>query len=70
MSAILCLIIGSILFISGFKQRLGASLLLLFIIPTTFMFHVFPFQIREVLMNAGLVGGLILGIKNVKSKSL
>ena len=69
-SAILCLIIGSILFISGFKQRLGASLLLLFIIPTTFIFHIFPFQIRAVLMNAGLIGGLMLGINNVKSTSL
>ena len=69
-SAILCLIIGSILFISGFKQRLGASLLLLFIIPTTFIFHIFPFQIRAVLMNAGLIGGLMIGINNVKSTSL
>ena len=43
-SAILCLIIGSILFISGFKQKLGAYLLLLFIVPTTFIFHFSPFN--------------------------
>tara|TARA_Y100001968_G_C18737076_1_gene427156 strand:- start:31 stop:426 length:396 start_codon:yes stop_codon:yes gene_type:complete len=69
-SAICCLILGSILFISGFKQRLGASLLILFIVPTTFIFHFYPFQIRAVLMNTGLVGGLILGINNVKGNSL
>ena len=68
--AIIFLILGSILFISGFKQRLGAYLLLTFIIPTTFIFHFTPFQIKAVLMNAGLIGGLILGLNNVKSNSL
>tara|TARA_Y100001968_G_scaffold267067_1_gene256841 strand:- start:779 stop:1177 length:399 start_codon:yes stop_codon:yes gene_type:complete len=70
MLAIICLIFGSTLFISGFKQRLGAYLLLIFIVPTTFIFHFSPFQIKAVLMNAGLVGGLILGINNVKGLSL
>tara|TARA_B100000579_G_C22677988_1_gene778869 strand:- start:383 stop:769 length:387 start_codon:yes stop_codon:yes gene_type:complete len=69
-SAIVCLIFGSILFISGFKQKFGAFLLLLFIIPTTFIFHLFPFQARDFLMNTGLVGGLILGLNKAKSKSL
>ena len=68
--AIICLIFGSMLFISGFKQRLGAYLLLIFIVPTTFIFHFSPFQIKAVLMNAGLIGGLILGLKNVKGKTL
>ena len=67
--AIICLIFGSTLFISGFKQRLGAYLLLIFIVPTTFIFNFSPFQIKSVLMNAGLVGGLILCI-NVKGLSL
>ena len=70
LSAILCLIVGSTLFISGFKQRLGASLLLIFIIPTTFIFHIFPFQERAVLINAGLIGGLILGLNQVKGSTL
>tara|TARA_B100000579_G_scaffold409547_1_gene398696 strand:- start:615 stop:1016 length:402 start_codon:yes stop_codon:yes gene_type:complete len=69
-SAILCLMVGSILFISGFKQRLGASLLLVFIVPTTFIFHFFPFQLRAVLINSALIGGLILGLNKVKSNSL
>ena len=68
--AIICLIFGSILFISGFKQKLGAYLLLIFIVPTTFIFHFSPFQIKAVLMNAGLIGGLVLGLNNVKANSL
>ena len=68
--AIICLIFGSTLFISGFKQRLGAYLLLIFIVPTIFIFHFSPFQIKAVLMNAGLVGGLNLGMNNVKGHSL
>ena len=69
-SAILCLIFGSILFISGFKQKLGASLLIIFLVPTTFIFHLFPIQIRAILMNAGLLGGLILGLNKFKDNSL
>ena len=68
--AIICLIFGSILFISGFKQKLGAYLLLTFIVPTTFIFHFFPFQIKAVLMNTALIGGLLLGLNNIKENSL
>ena len=68
--SIICLIFGSILFISGFKQKLGAYLLLIFIVPTTFIFHFSPFQIKAILMNAGLIGGLILGLNNVNGNSL
>jgi len=68
--AIICLISGSILFISGFKQKLGAYLLLIFIVPKTFIFHFSPFQIKSFLINAALIGGLILGLNNVKGNSL
>ena len=68
--AIICLIFGSTLFISDFKQRLGAYLLLIFMVPTTFIFHFSSFQIKAVLMNTGLVGGLILGLNNIKGLSL
>ena len=68
--AIICLIFGSILFITGFRQKLGAYLLLIFIVPTTFIFHFSPFHIKATLMNAGLIGGLILGLNNVKANSL
>ena len=68
--AIICLIFGSILFISGFKQKLGVYLLLIFIVPTTFIFHFSPFQIKAILINAGLIGGLILGLNSKKGNSL
>jgi len=38
---IICLIFDSILFISGFKQKLGTYLLIKFIVQTTFIFHFF-----------------------------
>tara|TARA_Y100001968_G_C18894712_1_gene497867 strand:- start:71 stop:457 length:387 start_codon:yes stop_codon:yes gene_type:complete len=69
-SAILCLFFGSIFFITGFRQNIGIILLLIFLIPTTIIFHFYPFQVNAVLMNTGLIGGLILGIKNYKVNSL
>jgi len=61
---------GSILFISGFKKKLGIYLLLIFIVPTTFIFHFSTFQIKALLINAGLIGGLVLGLNNMRSNSL
>ena len=58
--AIICLIFGSGFFIFGENQRIGSVFLLLFLIPTTIIFHVFPFHQRAVLMNLGLIGGLII----------
>ena len=40
--AIMGLAVGSILFVVGSNTRLGASLLLLFLVPTTLIFHTFP----------------------------
>ena len=58
--AIICLILGSGFFIFGQNQKIGSVFLLLFLIPTTIIFHVFPFHQRAVLMNLGLMGGLII----------
>ena len=58
--AIICLILGSGFFIFGRNQKIGSVFLLLFLIPTTIIFHLFPFHQRAVLMNLGLVGGLII----------
>tara|TARA_B100000700_G_scaffold314765_1_gene401809 strand:+ start:1239 stop:1634 length:396 start_codon:yes stop_codon:yes gene_type:complete len=68
--AILCLSLGSILFITGIQQKLGSILLLIFIIPTTIVFHFYPLQIKSILMNLGLIGGLLLGLNKSKDKSL
>jgi len=58
--AIICLILGSGFFIFGENQKIGSIFLLLFLIPTTIIFHIFPFHQKAVLMNLGLIGGLII----------
>ena len=60
--AIICLTLGSGFFIFGGNQKIGSAFLLLFIIPTTIIFHVFPLHQRAVLMNLGLTGGLLISI--------
>ena len=47
--AIICLILGSVFFIFGEKQTIGSVLLLLFLIPKTIIFHIFPSHQRAVL---------------------
>ena len=58
--AIICLILGSGFFIFGENQKIGSVFLLLFLIPTTIIFHLFPFHQRAVFMNLRLIGGLII----------
>ena len=58
--AIICLIFGCGFFIFGENQKIGSVFLLVFLIPTTIIFHVFPFHQRAVLMNLGLIGGIII----------
>tara|TARA_Y100001970_G_C14154043_1_gene814462 strand:- start:1072 stop:1446 length:375 start_codon:yes stop_codon:yes gene_type:complete len=60
--AIICLSAGSYFLVFGKKETLGASLLLLFLVPTTIIFHLYPFQSTAVFMNIGLIGGLVLTI--------
>ena len=58
--AIICLTLGSGFFIFGGNQKIGSAFLLLFLIPTTIIFHVFTFHQRAVLINLGLIGGLLI----------
>ena len=58
--AIICLTLGSGFFIFGKDQKIGTIFLLLFLIPTTIIFHVFPFHQRAVFINLGLMGGLLI----------
>ena len=60
--AIIILISGSILLIFTNKIKLGSSLLLIFLIPTTFIFHMIPFDIFPVVRNLSLIGGLLLAL--------
>ena len=53
--AIICLILGSGFFIFGENQKIGSVFLLLFLIPTTIIFHLFPFDQRAVFLNLALI---------------
>ena len=59
--AIVSLTLGSGFFIFGANQKIGATFLLLFLIPTTIIFHVFPFHQKAFLVNIGLIGGILIG---------
>ena len=60
--AIIVLISGSILLIFTNRIKLGSSLLLIFLIPTTIIFHFAPFDIFSVVRNLSLIGGLLLAL--------
>lgn len=66
-AALLIELIGALSLIIGFKTRWGAALLLLFLIPTTLIFHDFwnvdeasrQMQMINFLKNLGIFGGLL-----------
>ena len=60
--AIIILISGSLLLIFTNKIKLGSSLLLIFLIPTTIIFHFAPFDIFAVVRNLSFIGGLLLAL--------
>ena len=71
--AIVFLIAGSLSIILGYKARIGAALLLVFLILATFYFHDFwditdpkvkQDQMIQFLKNLGLMGAMILIIAN------
>ena len=62
-AAMALMAVGSALVISGWRARLGAVLLLVFLVPTTLLFHgdvsSGPERI-QLLKNLAIVGGLLL----------
>ena len=68
-SAIAFLIAGSILFVFKADSTLGATLLLIFLVPTTLIFHTFPVD-AGLLRNLAVIGALILGITRSKAGSV
>ena len=66
LGAIVFLILGVFHLIFTKKIKLGISLLLTFIIPTTIIFHIVNFSanggLNHLLQNLGLIGGLLLAI--------
>ena len=68
-AATLLLIIGSILLIFSNRTRLACSLLLIFLIPTSIIFHIVPLQLTAIARNLSLAGGLLLAIDKTDTKS-
>ena len=60
-AAIVVLIAGSILLVFGSNTVLGASLLLLFLVPTKLIFHTFLVD-SGFAVNLALIGALVLAI--------
>ncbi|MGB3295949.1 MAG: DoxX family protein [Phormidesmis sp.] len=60
--AIAFLLLGSISLILGYKARIGALLIILFLIPTTLLFHPIPSDLSSFLKNLALIGGLMMVI--------
>lgn len=61
-AAIIIEILGSLSIIIGYKARWGALILMLFLIPTTLIFHDFwndPSQMPHFFTNLALFGGLM-----------
>ncbi len=62
-AAMALMAVGSVLVISGYRARLGAILLLLFLVPTTLLFHndvADPQERIALLKNLSIMGGLLL----------
>lgn len=62
-AAVVLLAVGAALLISGWKRRLGAVLLVVFLIPTTLIFHGAVAELPEriqLLKNVAIIGGLLL----------
>jgi len=60
---IFCTLVGGLSILFGFKARVGAILLIIFLVPTTFVFHnAFsdPNEWNAFLKNFGLVGSMLL----------
>ena len=61
LAAIVILTVGTFLFILAPNTRIGASFLLVFLVPTTLIFHTFPID-SGFIRNLALIGALILAI--------
>ena len=69
-AAIALLISGSVLLIFSKRTKLACSLLLIFLVPTTIIFHLVPFQLTAIARNLSLIGGLLVAIDKTRINSL
>tara|TARA_Y100000766_G_scaffold280921_1_gene291555 strand:- start:265 stop:624 length:360 start_codon:yes stop_codon:yes gene_type:complete len=64
--AIVLLCGGTVLLIFTERVKLACSLLLIFLVPATIVFHLIPFQLAAVARNLSLIGGLLVAIEKSK----
>ena len=57
---IVFLLLGSVSLILGYKAKIGALLIILFLIPATLFFHPLPADLTSFLKNLALIGGLMM----------
>jgi uncharacterized membrane protein YphA (DoxX/SURF4 family) len=60
--AMVVLIVGSVFLVFGGNTIFGASLLLIFLVPTTLIFHTNPLDLQHLFTNLAVIGALILAI--------
>lgn len=73
MAAMALMAVGSALVISGWRARLGVILLLLFLVPTTLLFHSDVSDASEriqLLKNLAIIGGFLLVADQDKREGL
>ena len=61
--AIFLLLAGSLMLITGYKSKMGAFFLVMFLIPTTLVFHrdlADPKEINSLIRNGVFLGGLLM----------
>ncbi|MEO1620693.1 MAG: DoxX family protein [Cyanobacteria bacterium J06632_3] len=57
---IVFLLLGSLSVLVGYKAKIGALLLIIFLIPTTLLFHPLGSDVNGFLKNLALIGGLLM----------
>ena len=64
--AIALLIGGTVLLIFTEKVKIACSLLLIFLVPATIIFHLVPFQLVALARNLSLMGALLIAMQSSK----
>jgi putative oxidoreductase len=54
------LLLGSLSLLLGYQTKIGAILIILFLIPATLLFHPIPSDLAGFLNNVALIGGLLM----------
>ncbi len=61
---IVFLLVGAVFLLLGYQTKVGAWLLIAFLIPTTLIFHPPASDLSAFLKNLGLIGGLLMAVAN------